>query len=239
MNQGYSSQHWATYLQWARLGARIRQGERGSPIVFYKFDDDEAMYEDAGALKEHRNAILVRMSYVFNEMQVEGWQSDASPNIDITTRLQTTEAFLAGLHADIRHGGSYAAYNPTQDFILMPERNRFFNTATRSATEAYYSVLLHEHVHWSGHKSRLNRDLTGHSGSRAYAMEELNAELGAAFLCAELTISVEPRQDHAAYVATWLSVLKDDKTAIVKAAKAATIATEYLMKLATPIALSE
>lgn len=236
MNQGYSSPHWATYLQWTSLGAQVRKGEKGSPIVFYKFDDGDEMSVDVEEVCDRRNAILVRMSYVFNEKQVEGWRSEAARGTtDVTERLIVVEAFVDGLHADIRYGGTIAAYNPLRDYILMPERTCFFGSDTRNATESYYSTLLHEHVHWTGHKSRLNRDLNGHFGDRKYAMEELNAELGAAFLCAELAISVEPRQDHAAYVATWLSILQDDKTAILKAVKTATRAVDYMMKPAVQL----
>lgn len=240
MMQGYSSPYWATYLQWTSLGAQVRKGEKGSPIVFYKFDHDDEMSKDTEDVSDRRNAMLVRVSYVFNEHQVEGWRSEAARGTtDLTVRLKVVEVFVDELRSDIRYGGAVAAYNPLRDYILMPERNRFLGSGTRNATEAYYSTLLHEHVHWTGHKSRLNRDLTGHFGDRKYAMEELHAELGAAFLCTELAINVEPRQDHAAYIATWLSILNDDKMAIAKAAKAATVAAEFLMRLATSKTHSE
>ena len=239
MDQGYASSHWATYLQWEHLGAQVRKGEKGSPVIFYKFPDREEANEEGDDLDDRRNALLVRLSHVFNEEQIDGWQSDAPPGVDLTTRLQAVEAFLAALQSDVRYGGTVAAYNRIGDYIRMPDRSRFIDTGSRSATEAFYSILLHEQVHWTGHELRLNRNLTGRFGDRIYAMEELNAELGAAFLCAELGISVEPRQDHAAYVGTWLSVLRDDRTAIAKAAKAATLASDYLMKLATEVPVME
>lgn len=238
MMHGYDSPYWATYRQWQEIGAQVRMGEKGSPIVYYKFADGEEQVDGDETSKEHRGAVLVRIWSVFNEGQVAGWQSEAPLYIDQTLRHKLTDAFLEAVHADTRYGGKIAAYNRVGDYIRMPKRDRFFDTETRSATEAFYSVLLHEHIHWTGHASRLNRDLSGRAGDPQYALEELNAELGAAFLCGELGITVEPRADHAAYLATWLSVLKEDKMAIVKAAKAAALATDYLMKLsiAVPVA---
>ena len=111
---------------------------------------------------------------------------------------------------------------------MMPERRRFMGTGGISPGEAFYSTLCHELVHWSGANSRLDRDLTGRFGEHAYAMEELVAELGAAFLCADLGISQTPREDHAAYIKSWLDVLKSDKRAIFTAASKASEAAEWL-----------
>ncbi|HEV2121884.1 MAG TPA: zincin-like metallopeptidase domain-containing protein, partial [Chloroflexota bacterium] len=108
---------------------------------------------------------------------------------------------------------------------------RFTGTATSTPTEGYYGVLLHELTHWSGHESRTNRDLSGRFGKEAYAMEELVAELGSAFLCAEKHITPQPRPDHAAYIANWLKVPKDDKRAIFSAASKASQASQYLNRL--------
>lgn len=110
----------------------------------------------------------------------------------------------------------------------MPERSLFKGTKTSSPTESKYSVLLHELSHWSGHKSRLDREMQGRFGDQAYAMEELIAELGAAYLCADLGVSNQPRPDHAAYMASWLDVLKSDKKAIFTAASKAGQAAKYL-----------
>ena len=113
----------------------------------------------------------------------------------------------------------------------MPDRERFTGSATSTPTETYYATLLHELTHWTGHASRLDRDLSGRFGNEAYAMEELIAELGAAFLCADLSITNTPRPDHAAYIANWLEVLKRDKRAIFTAARKATQASDYLEHL--------
>lgn len=230
---GYASRCWATYLEWQEIGAQVRQGEKGSLVVFYKFADDERDTASDDLFPSSRKAVLAQVSHVFNEAQIKGWQSEPEEGHGSATHLKIVDDFIGGLRADVRFGGKIAAYNPQEDCILMPERNRFHDTSTRTATEAFYSTLLHEYVHWTGHESRLNRDLTGSPGDRAYAIEELHAEIGAAFLSGLLSISVEPRRDHAAYINEWLSVLRDDKTAIISAAKEATDASDYLLRLAT------
>jgi len=177
---------------------------------------------------------IAKSSFVFNAEQVEGW-SYPEPIIyeDRTEKLQGVDSFIESLGADIRYGGETAGYNRSFDRISMPERRRFVGTETSTATEAFYSVILHELVHWSGHPVRLNRDLSGRFGTSAYAVEELVAELGAAFLCADFGISLNPRLDHAAYVSNWLQVLRQQKTAIFTTASTATAACRFLGELAT------
>ena len=121
----------------------------------------------------------------------------------------------------------------------MPKRVLFTGSSTRSATESFYSTLLHELTHWSGHPSRLNRQLNNRFGDCAYAMEELVAELGAAFLCADLGVALEPRPDHAAYLSGWLTVLKHDKRALFSAASKASEAADFLHKLQPPAVAQE
>ena len=114
----------------------------------------------------------------------------------------------------------------------MPDKSKFISTDTSTALENYYSTLLHELGHWTGHQHRLNRIVpTARFGSESYAVEELVAELSSAFLCAKLGVSSSPRQDHANYLASWLKVLKKDKRAIFYAARQATVAMEYLNNL--------
>ena len=226
--RGFSSSYWATYRQWSKLGAQVRGGEKASVIVFFKREEADPNEENKGTA---RDRVVLRGSFVFNAKQVDGWHDEAEPYEDTTRHLDTVDSFISSLGAVILYGGEAAAYNMTLDRIRMPERRYFVGTNTRSALEAFYSVLLHELVHWSGHPMRLNRDLTGRFGSSAYAVEELVAELGAAFLCADLGISVLPRRDHAAYVHSWLSVLREQKTAIVTAAGTATTACRYLRQV--------
>jgi len=229
--RGYIFPYWASYRQWAKLGAQVRRHERSSIVVFYK-RDDRIERSDAGEDISAPRAVL-QYSSVFNASQVDGWTLPEPPDIDKTERIEKVEAFIDSLNAEIVYGGDLAFYTPRFDRIHMPHRKAFHGTGTSTSTEAFYSTLLHEHIHWSGHLSRLNRDLAGRFGTSAYAMEELVAELGAAFLCAELGITVHPRKDHAAYVANWLIVLRQQKSAIFTASSAAATACRYLAELSS------
>ena len=135
-----------------------------------------------------------------------------------------TERFFAAIGADLRHGGGQAFYAPGSDHIQMPARETF------RAASGYYSTLAHEHAHWTGHKRRLDRDLSkGRFGNPAYAFEELVAELSAAMTCAELALDLVDFDNSAAYLQSWLKALKEDKTAIFRAATMATAATQFLI----------
>lgn len=228
--RGYTSPCWATYRQWNALGAQVRRGEKASAIIFFKRaeqkSDEDTPDGDGGSPR-----IIVRGSSVFNADQVDGWRHAEPPPEDHTHRLEAVDAFISSLGATVRYGGDTASYSKAFDRISMPERHRFVGTEASTATESFYSVLLHEHVHWSGHKKRLNRDLSGRFGTGVYAMEELVAEIGTAFLCADLGISVHPRLDHAVYVRSWLVVLREQKAAIVTASSTAMTACRYLGEL--------
>lgn len=231
---GYESRYWATYKQWRMLDAQVRAGAHGSPIVFYKEVEralDEAEEEEGTAPAPQ---LVARFSFVFNVEQVDGWQPSNPARDCKVMELAEAEAFVANTRADIRHGGDTACYYPTDDYIRMPNREHFVGTLTASATECYYSTLLHELTHWTGHRSRIDRNLVGRFGDQAYAMEELIAELGAAFLCADLRISPSPRLDHAAYIAHWLEVLKRDKKAVFSASSKAANAADFLDRLQRP-----
>lgn len=228
--QGYTSPYWATYQQWRTVGGQVRRGETGSPVVLYKprVDQDETVSRGD---TEVSKAVL-RHSSVFNALQVDGWSCPEPERVDITTRLATVDAFIGALGAEIVYGFSRASYSPKFDRICMPHRSAFVGTETRDATEAFYAVMLHEHVHWSGNPRRLDRNLSDRFGTSGYAMEELVAELGAAFLCADLGISAHPRTDHAAYIATWLQVILEQESAIFTAASNAARACDFLSRIA-------
>ena len=147
----------------------------------------------------------------------------AEPQLDPVQRIAQADGFFAATGADIRHGGNQAFYSPAEDRIQMPPFEAF-----REA-EAYYATLAHEMTHWTKGNGRLDRDFgRKRFGDAGYAMEELVAELGAAFVCADLAISPEPRAEHAAYIDHWLKVLKADKRAIFSAAAHAQRAADYL-----------
>ena len=138
-------------------------------------------------------------------------------------RIAQADAFFASVGADVRHGGNQAFYAPASDHIQMPPFQAFRESA------GYYSVLAHEHTHWTASASRCDRELGKRFGDNAYAAEELIAELGAAFTCAHLGLSTEPREDHAQYIQSWLRVLKADSKAIFTAASKAQQATDWLV----------
>lgn len=230
-NHGFAEGLWGTYRQWQDRGAQVRKGEKSSLIIFYKeFDTDDADLHDNDRLKERR--FMVRASRVFNVAQVDGYKR---PDVDVTSDpvdpIAHADAFVKASGARIREAGDSAFYHPAKDAITMPNRFRFRHTETSSATEGWYSVLFHELVHWTGADHRLARTFGERFGDDAYAMEELVAELGAAFLCSDLKITAEPRPDHAAYIDHWLRIMKGDKKAIFAAASAAARATEYLSDL--------
>ena len=150
-------------------------------------------------------------------------------NVDRVEPSIAAEALIASTHAKISIGGDRAFYNRTSDQITMPDRARFIGTKSSTPTEAWYSTLLHELMHWSGAEHRMARTFGERFGDDAYAMEEMVAELGAAFLCGDLGITVEPRPDHADYIGHWLRILKADRKAIFTAASAANKASEFLM----------
>lgn len=227
---GFASSYWATYLQWKSLGAQVRQGEKGAAIVFYQRKEED---EDAEEANQNQARAVIRYSHVFNGDQVDGWTNTETVPEANHQKFSKAVCFINSLQSEIRHGSDTAYYSPALDCIYMPNQSAFRDTKSGSAVEGYYAVLFHEHVHWSGHPSRLNRDLSGRFGSSAYAMEELVAELGASFLCATLGINTYPRSDHAAYIASWLQVLKEHKTAIFAASSAASAASLYLESLAT------
>lgn len=171
--RGYRLPHWATFLQWEKLGAKIRRGEKASVIVFYKHLGSSEESEEGESAAGMRS--VAKCSFVFNADQVDCWSYPAPISEDKTEKLQKVDSFIETIGADIRYGGEVAGYNLALDRIHMPERYQFVGTDTRTATEAFYSVILHELIHWSGHPARLNRDLSGRFGTSAYAMEELIA----------------------------------------------------------------
>jgi antirestriction protein ArdC len=231
MGRGYPTNQWASYMQWQGLGAQVRKGERGTLIVFYKrLEEERTAPEDH---TDNRLRFVAKASHVFNIQQVDGFASPPDDRPDPFEAHQQAEAFIEAVGAKIEHGFREARYRPDLDSIEMPARSWFVGTDTRSPLESYYGVLLHELTHWTGPLHRLGRDMSKRFGDEAYAMEELVAELGAAFACSALGIESEPRPDHAAYVSSWLNVLKRDPKAIFTAASKAQEAFEHLAYLAT------
>lgn len=227
---GYTSGVWGTYRQWSALGAQVRKGEKAAYIVFWKQLAIAADEHDPATADEPSRArsSVARASAVFAAEQVAGYERQSAQLREPVNRLGRAESVIAATGAQICRGGERAYYRPSTDTIHMPTPDRFIGASTLSPTETYYATLLHEIVHWTGHPTRCARDISGRFGEQAYAMEELIAELGAAFLCADLSISPAPRPDHAHYLLSWLAVLRGDKRAIFAAATQASRAAAFV-----------
>jgi antirestriction protein ArdC len=229
VTKGYSAPIWMTFRQALELNAHVRKGERGSTVVYASTFTRNGTDQETG--EETEATVPFLKSYtVFNVEQIEGLPAPfhvlAEPRLDPVQRIERAEAFFDATRADIRHGGGVAYYSVSHDFVQMPAFEAF-----RDA-ESYYATLAHECTHWTRHQSRLDRDLGRKRwGDAGYAMEELVAELGSAFLCADLDLTPEVRQDDAAYIANWLEVLTNDKRAIFSVAAHAQKAADYLFQM--------
>jgi antirestriction protein ArdC len=226
MEKGFAAPIWMTFKHALEFKAHVRKGEQGSLVVYAdKIIRTEA---DAATGEESEKAIPFMKGYtVFNVEQIDGlperFYARAEPRTEIVQRIARVEAFFAATGASVRHGGNMAYYNISQDFVQMPPIEAF-----RDA-KSYYATRAHEKIHWTRHPSRLNRDFgRKRFGDEGYAMEELVAELGSAFLSADLELTPEVRDDHAAYIASWIKVLKNDKRAIFSAASHAQRAADFL-----------
>jgi antirestriction protein ArdC len=226
ITKGYSAPIWMTFRQALELNAHVRKGERGSTVVYASTITRNGRDEATG--EETEATIPFLKSYtVFNVEQIEDlppqYHAVAEPRLDPVKRIERADTFLAATRADIKHGGNRAYYNIGADFVQMPPFEAF-----RDA-ESYYAILAHECTHWTRHDARLAREFGRKRwGDAGYAMEEMVAELGSAFLCADLDLTREIREDHAAYIASWLEVLKNDKRAIFSAAAHAQRAADFL-----------
>ena len=228
LEKGYVAPIWLTYKQAQELGGHVRKGEK-SALVVYANKLTRTETDDKGEEVETQIPFMKGYS-VFNVEQIEGLPAHyyAKPEnpLPLSERLDHVERFLVNTGAKIRYGGNRAYYSPAQDYIQMPPFEAFKDR------ESFYSTVCHESVHWTSHKSRLDRSFNAKRfGDNGYAREELVAELGAAFLSADLGITPEIREDHAAYIGYWLKVLQEDKRAIFSAAAHAQRAADFLQGL--------
>ena len=225
IERGFSSQSWLTFRQALGLGGNVRKGERGTTVVYadrFTPEDERRRAEQTG---EEPGAIpFLRRFTVFNTHQCEGLPEEiakVAPPPPPGLIEPQAEALIAATGADFRIGGARAFYSPTHDFIQVPPPQAYFEPIN------WHRTACHELAHWVGHKSRLARDLSGSYGSKAYAREELVAEMAGAFVCASL--GIVPTVRHADYLGSWLEVLREDDRAIVRAASAASKAADYLL----------
>jgi len=225
--RGFNSPIWMTFKQALELGGAVRKGECGSMVVFAsRFKKTET---DAAGEEVDREIPFLKAYSVFNVAQIDGlpdhYYGGADPVGDPVERIEHADRFFANTGAIIRHGGDRAFYAPASDHIQMPPFATFRNAG------AYVATLSHEATHWTAAAHRVNRDLSRYSKDRSErAREELIAELGSCFLCADLGIApeLEPRPDHASYLDSWVKVLAEDKRAIFAAAAHAQRAVAYL-----------
>ena len=215
---GYSDQRWGTYKAWQAKGAQVRKGEKSTVITFWKML--ETRNKETG---EKENFPMLRTFNVFNAEQCDNVPELVIPEpLPELERNAIADTFIANTGADIRTESDRAYFVPSQDFIALPEIGAFTDS------DSYYATLLHELTHWTGHKSRLDRTFGKSFGDADYAKEELVAELGSVFLCAELQVTSEPRADHAKYLNCWMEGLKADKKLIIQASSKASKAVAFL-----------
>jgi len=226
--KGYERGEWGTYQQWKERGAQVRKGEKATTVVFWKFAKDAAETDD-GEEHEHatRSRLLFTRGYsVFNGAQVDGYTPKADVETPIEQRIECAEQFFARINARVSHQGNRAFYSAADDTITMPPFAAFFSPLD------YYSTRAYETGHWTSRPDRCNRELGKRFGDNAYSMEELVAELTAAFTLAHLGLTSAPREDHAQYIQSWLRVLKADRRAIFTAASMAQKAADYMIQCA-------
>jgi antirestriction protein ArdC len=225
-NRGWATPRFLTFKQAIEAGGNVRKGEHGTKVYFVKqLQIRDSDREEA----DTRLVPMLREYTVFNVDQCENLPESVKAGKPMRVRNPDTrdilaDEFLLSTAADIREGHGEAYYVPSHDYISMPAFEAF------KGADHFYNVAFHELTHWTGHKSRLDRDLKNRFGSRDYAAEELVAELGAAFLCAEFAFDGDVR--HAGYIATWIELLTADKRAFFTACSKASEAAEYLRGLA-------
>ncbi|MGD0108045.1 MAG: zincin-like metallopeptidase domain-containing protein [Rhodopila sp.] len=227
--KGYSCPLWLTFKQALELGGNVRKGEHGE-LVVYANRITRTETDEKGA-EQIREIPFLKGYTVFNAEQCEGLPAQYSAKADApallpAVRIERADRFFAATGVDIRHGGTRAYYAEGPDYVQMPPFETFRDAESHAAT------LAHELTHATKHEKRLARDMGRvRWGDEGYAKEELVAELGSAFLCADLEITPEVREDHAAYIGHWLKALQDDKRLIFTAAAHAQRAADYLHSL--------
>jgi antirestriction protein ArdC len=227
MEANYSSNVWMTYKQAASLGAQVRKGEKATMCAYFemvKRKGNEAADHD----EEGKGGFfpMCKPFWLFNVAQIDGLPETLTNTAETANEfnpIEEAEKLLEASGAVINYGYAGACYSRNKDQISLPDRERF------TSPENFYATALHELTHWTGHESRLDRQFGKRFGDEAYAFEELVAELGAAFVVGHVGFVDAMIEDHAAYVESWLKVLKNDKTAIFTASKQASLAYDFII----------
>jgi len=218
---GFSSPYWVTYNQAKAKGGHVKKGEKGFPVIFY------SMKKRENAIGEMESFPLMRYYTVFNVCQCDGIEVPEIPEKPFNPIKQCERVSSGYIGAPpVKHDEQRAYYNPRLDIVNMPKRETF------EKETAYYSVLFHELAHSTGHENRLKRqgiaDLSKY-GDTVYSKEELIAEMSAAYLCGHCGIDPETIQDSAAYIASWLKRIKDDRKILIQSASSAQKAADYIL----------
>ena len=216
-----ADQRWATYLQISNAGWHVRKGEKGTHVLLWK--PTLAAKEDGGT---EITAVMQRIFTVFHASQIEGIPDYVPPEVNIIAAHEKAEKIILSSGVRILFGGSQAFYSPSGDYIQVPHRGDF------KSREAFYSTVLHELIHATAHKTRLNREQRCGKFSLDYAFEELVAEMGSLFIASSAGIpqSETEFQNHASYIESWLKSLRNDNMYIFRAAAEASKAAAYLLK---------
>jgi len=230
--QEFSTNEWATYKQWSEKDYQVKKGSKATKVVFCEVKEKKAewlkdkeleQYQITGKLPKY---FLWKNFSVFNGDQIEGFVSENKNTkhaLELDERkVKDIEFFIANTQAVINKGQDFAFYSPITDHIGVPNLEQF------DTDSDYYSTLLHELTHWTGHKDRCNRDQTGRYGTEDYAKEELVAEVGSAFLCQLLQIEKTVRNDHAKYLNSWIELIQDESRAMITAFSQAQKAIDFL-----------
>ena len=217
---GGTDPRWMTFHQAEEHGLRVKKGAKGAHVTLWKPLTETDEQNNSKVV-----AVVQRFFTVFHASQVEGIAEYTPPPVNEIKAHETAEKIISASGAEIIFSGGRAFYQPSTDSIHMPPKGDFFNAT------GYYSTLLHELTHWTGHSSRLKRNIYGGKHSTAYAREELVAEIGSMFIscAAKIPQSEEVFQNHASYVDGWLECIKNDSNALFKAAADANRAADFIL----------
>ena len=222
----FPTQAWLTFRQALALGGYVRKGERGTTVCYADRFTPKSEIERVAREGGEPDAVpFLKRFTVFNAAQCEGLPDHvlvSAPVMPEREIIPQAEVVIAATGADFRIGGDRAFYVPEEDYVRVPPQPAFHEQIN------FYRTCFHELGHWTGHVSRLNRDLSGRMGSNLYAREELIAELSCAFLCA--TLGIVPTVRHADYLGAWLDVLREDARAIFRAAGQASKAANFVLR---------
>lgn len=236
LTAGHDDPRWMTYKQAQDKGWQVRKGSKAETIVFWKFFDGPAAGSGSKEVqltgKDQRRPPIVRLAKVFNASQVDGIPALA-PSTPEWSPNDRAQAIIKHSGADIRHSENDSAfYLPVSDSIHLPPKEAF------ETAGAYYATLIHEMGHWSGHASRLDRDMSSRFGTPEYAKEELRAEIGSMMMAQELGLAHDPG-DHVSYIKNWITILQDDPKELQRAARDADKIRGFLLEFESPSPAAE